>query len=224
MTARSQARDDAVAALLGLGWSVERIRQALGITDILAHQAGAPGAAVQRRRRLLPPGRHRPVSATSRCAGPARCIVTSTTTAPRGHSGRRRHDRHRHRVAAPPEPAPRRHEEADLLATVMSYLGWALPADAIAHHSPGEGQRTKRAQGELKRSGYVTGWPDVEVCYQGRVIFIELKTARGTLSTAQRNTHRRLTYCGATVLCCRSLACVEELLRELGVPLRATVA
>lgn len=35
MTPRSQARADAVAVLLEAGWSAERIRQALGITDEL---------------------------------------------------------------------------------------------------------------------------------------------------------------------------------------------
>jgi hypothetical protein len=123
-----------------------------------------------------------------------------------------------------PDPPRRRQEELGLQTMVAQYLGWALPADAIAHHSPGEGKRTKRAQGELKRSGFVTGWPDIEVCWQGRVIFVELKSRTGALSPAQRAAHNKLRYCGCEVITCRSLECVENSLRELGLPLRATVS
>jgi hypothetical protein len=120
--------------------------------------------------------------------------------------------------------APRRHEEADLQAQVMEYLRWALPADAVAHHSPGEGKRSLRAQRDLKRSGYQAGWPDIEIVWRGHPsIFIELKAARGTLSEVQRRMHIKLAYCGAEVIACKSLLCVEEALRELGVPLRASV-
>jgi hypothetical protein len=121
--------------------------------------------------------------------------------------------------------AARRHEETDLQAQVMEFLDLALPPDAVAHHSPGEGKRTKRAQGELKRSGYKAGWPDIEIVWRNHSnIFIELKSARGVMSDAQRHTQRRLTYCGCVVLMCRTLACVETSLKELGMPLRASVS
>lgn len=123
-----------------------------------------------------------------------------------------------------PEPPRRRHEEDDLLHASMQYLGWALPPDAIAHHSPGEGKRSKGAQIALRRSGYQAGWPDVLVIYRGRCFFIELKAKNGTVSAAQREMMRKLTYCGADVLLCRSVPGVECALRELGVPLRGRVA
>ena len=123
-----------------------------------------------------------------------------------------------------PSPAPRRHEEADIQHAVMQYLGWALPADAIAHHSPGEGKRTKRAQAELKRSGYNPGWPDVLVIHQGRCFFIELKAAKGIVSAAQRAMMAKLYYCGCEVLICRGVPEVQAALQHLGVPLRALVA
>jgi hypothetical protein len=124
-----------------------------------------------------------------------------------------------------PDPPARRHEEADLQAATMAYLAWALPPDAVAHHSPGEGKRTKRAQIELRRSGYQTGWPDIEVVYRGRIYFIELKRPKGgCLSAAQRACHRKLEYCDAPVMLCRSVPEVEAQLREACVPLRASVA
>lgn len=125
-----------------------------------------------------------------------------------------------------PDAPRRRHEEADLQASVMAFLAWALPPDAIAHHSPGEGKRTRRAQGELKRSGYQRGWPDIEIVWrrQPHPIFVELKAAKGAVSEAQREMHRRLTYIGCDVLVCRTPEGVECALRELGLPLRGSVA
>jgi hypothetical protein len=123
-----------------------------------------------------------------------------------------------------PDPAPRRHDEDDLLHAAMQYLRIALPHDAIAHHSPGEGKRTKAAQALLSRSGYCKGWPDIEIVWRGRIYFIELKAARGVLSASQRETHRRLIYCGAEVMLCRSVEGVEAALREACVPLRASVS
>jgi hypothetical protein len=124
-----------------------------------------------------------------------------------------------------PDPPRRKHDEDDLLYAAMEFLDLALPVEAIAHHSPGEGKRTKRAQGHLKRSGYKKGWPDIEIVWRGHPsIFIELKAARGTLSEAQRRMHIKLAYCGAEVISCKSLPCIEESLLELGMPLRARVA
>jgi hypothetical protein len=122
-----------------------------------------------------------------------------------------------------PEPAARQYPEADLQHAVMLFLAAALPRDAIAHHSPGEGKRTKSAQAALSRSGYCKGWPDIEIVWRGRVYFIELKAARGVLSAAQRETHRRLVYSGAEVVVCRGVEGVERALRDAGMPLRATV-
>jgi len=122
-----------------------------------------------------------------------------------------------------PEPAPRRHDEKRLQYAVMLFLAAALPHDAIAHHSPGEGKRTKSAQATLIRSGYCKGWPDIEIVWQGRVFFIELKAAKGVLSAAQRETHRRLVYSGAEVVVCRGVEGVERALRDAGMPLRASV-
>jgi hypothetical protein len=116
----------------------------------------------------------------------------------------------------------RNNEEEKLQAAVVAYLAVALPPGAVAHHSPGEGLRSKRAQGELKRSGYQKGWPDIEVIWCGRSYFVELKAAGGYPSAAQRMMHQRLEYCGCPVMLCRSGPEVEAALRGLGFPLRAT--
>jgi hypothetical protein len=121
------------------------------------------------------------------------------------------------------ERTPRAHPEADLDLAVRRYLPLALPG-CVVNHSPGEGLRSKQARIALSRSGYCAGWPDLEVFWRSRVFLIELKSARGVLSDAQRETHRRLEYQGFPVLMCRTPEGVECALRELGVPLKASVA
>lgn len=121
------------------------------------------------------------------------------------------------------EPVPRRNNaEEKLQAQVMQYLTLALPDGAVAHHSPGEGLRSKRAQGELKRSGHQKGWPDIEIVFRGRIYFIELKVPGTYPSPAQRAMHKRLMYADAPVMLCRSGTEVEAQLREACIPLRAT--
>ena len=120
--------------------------------------------------------------------------------------------------------APRDDEEARLLHAAMTYLAWALPADAVANHCPGEGKRSKTAQVTLKRSGYQKGWPDIEIIWRGSALFVELKSRRGVLSEEQRSMHRKLTYCGCPVICAKSLPAIECALLEFGVPLKARLA
>ena len=124
-----------------------------------------------------------------------------------------------------PEPRVRQHQEEDLQAATMRFLDIALPPHCIAHHSPGEGQRSRRAAAQLKRSGYRRGWPDIEIIWFGHPnVFIELKIPGGRGPSAdQRLMHHRLAFCGCTVVVCRSVPEVEQQLRGLGVPLRATV-
>jgi len=120
--------------------------------------------------------------------------------------------------------APRRHEEDDLQASVCEYLKWALPDDGTFYAVPNGGKRHAREAARMVRLGVRAGVPDLAIVFRGRPIFIELKTARGVVSEHQKQMARRLTYCGADVLYCRSVDGVENALRELGVPLRASVS
>ena len=83
--------------------------------------------------------------------------------------------------------------------------------------------RSKKAAARAQGEGVLAGVPDLLCVWGGRPIFLELKSARGTRSAAQRHTQRRLEYCGAPVFLCRSLDEVEAALRGVGVPLQATV-
>jgi hypothetical protein len=123
-----------------------------------------------------------------------------------------------------PEAPPRRQDEERLHRDVVKFLGWALPPDAVFYHPANGGLRSKKAADRLKGMGVVAGIPDLAIVHRGRALFIELKTATGRLSPAQREMQRRLIYAGAAVCLCRSVAEVEASLLEAAVHLRARVA
>lgn len=122
-----------------------------------------------------------------------------------------------------PRPGVARNREEDALQrAVVRYLQWALPVDATFHSIPNEGVRHDKALQRLVSMGLRSGVPDLVVLYQGRSIYFEFKAAKGTLSESQRQFQKKLIYCGFPVVTCRRLECVEESLREFGVPLRAS--
>lgn len=66
-----------------------------------------------------------------------------------------------------------------------------------------------------KASGVLTGFPDLIACLPGgRILFLELKAERGTISTAQLLMHARLAEIGHRVVVVRSLDQAAEALRE----------
>ncbi len=114
----------------------------------------------------------------------------------------------------------RNHPEDDFHMAVADYLDLALPEDAVWTTIPaGGGGKVRGAR--LKAMGYKAGWPDLQVVYRGRLICIELKSAKGRLSPAQRAMHERLTLAGALVYTATRIEEVEGFLRAT-VPLRAT--
>ena len=117
----------------------------------------------------------------------------------------------------------RRHDEEDLQRDVVQFLRWALPDDAVAYHVPNGGPRHTKVAQRLVGQGLRAGIPDIAIVWCGRALFIELKTRTGVLSASQKQMHKKLTYCGAAVMVCRSQGDVEAGLRECGVPLRASV-
>ncbi len=114
----------------------------------------------------------------------------------------------------------RRHLEDNFHMAVAAYLDLALPEDAVWTTIPaGGGGKVRGAR--LKAMGYKAGWPDLQVVYRGQVICIELKSAKGRLSDAQRAMHKRLMLAGALVYTATRIEEVEGFLRA-SVPLRAT--
>jgi VRR-NUC domain-containing protein len=122
-----------------------------------------------------------------------------------------------------PDPPKRRADEESLHRQVVRFLQWALPADATFYHPANGGLRSKVAAARMVGLGVRAGIPDLAIVWKGRALFIELKAPKGGLSAHQRQMINRLIYCGAEVMVCKTLEGVECALRELGVPLRASV-
>ena len=116
----------------------------------------------------------------------------------------------------------RQHPEEDLARTVAAYLDLALPEDACWTTIPaGGGGRVRGAK--LKGMGYKPGWPDLQIVYRGRLICIELKSAKGCLSKSQKTMHKHLALAGAGIFTAKSVEDVERCLKLSWVPLRASM-
>ena len=114
--------------------------------------------------------------------------------------------------------------ERELHGAVVLFLGYALPDGAVLHHSPNEGKRGWNAQRDLKASGARKGWPDLEILWQGRAYFLELKAPRKYPTADQRGVHSLLRAAGCQVCTVRSVAEAEMALSGWGLPLRARIA
>ena len=119
--------------------------------------------------------------------------------------------------------ARRKQPEQILQRQIAEFLTLALPTpDAWFTAIPaGGGGKVRGAI--LKGMGYKAGTPDMLVIYKGLPIWLELKSATGTLSMAQKQCLHDLINAGCKWALCRTLDDVERALRRFGVPLRATV-
>ena len=105
--------------------------------------------------------------------------------------------------------------EAQLHKSVADLLRVSLPAGVPWHHSPNEGRRGWHSQKALKDNGVRRGWPDIEIFWQGKGIFIELKSAKGRVGPEQKQVMLELTTHGMLCVICRSLGEVADLLNTV---------
>ena len=79
--------------------------------------------------------------------------------------------------------------EADAQRAIVTALRIALPRDAIVHHCANEvteaGPRGAKRQAILVGMGVHPGFADLLVISEGRVLFLEVKSAKGRLRPAQ---------------------------------------
>ncbi len=79
--------------------------------------------------------------------------------------------------------------EADLQRAVVQALRLILPRSAIIHHCANEvteaGPRGAKRQAILVGMGVHPGFADLLVMSEGRVLFLEVKSAKGRLRPAQ---------------------------------------
>lgn len=116
------------------------------------------------------------------------------------------------------KPKPVTILESVIHNTVVQYLKLMLPRDAVFHHSPNEGKRGWKAQRSIKSGGTVAGWPDIEIIWDGKAYFLELKSAIGRLRPEQTACHMRLVEAGAGVATCRTVDAVAEALKLWRIP------
>jgi len=114
--------------------------------------------------------------------------------------------------------------EDHLQASVCRFLSAVLPEDAWYCAIPNGFNKTKAAAGIAKATGLKAGAPDLLVVHGGRPIFIELKTAKGRLSPAQKETAIDIDLAGGLWSVCRSIDDVSGFLALCDVPLRGRVA
>ena len=101
----------------------------------------------------------------------------------------------------------------------VDWLRLSLHPDVAVNHSPIEGRRGWRAKSDLHDLGYYTGWPDLELIWK-LPHFLELKSATGYLSPAQRACHEHLRRAGAKVEVAQTLNEVCFWIDRWGIPVR----
>lgn len=118
----------------------------------------------------------------------------------------------------PPDP-----NEDQLQESIFHLLERILqPEEALATHFPAGGYHlTPAARARLYRIGLRRGWPDAFICYApGRILWLEVKTATGNTSPAQRAVHLHLRAMGHNVVIVRRIEDVISALIEYRVPFR----
>ena len=112
--------------------------------------------------------------------------------------------------------------EQQIHVAIAQFLDVALPVGAW-HTALDSSSKSSAVTGaQLKARGGKKGTPDHLILWDGRTMFLEIKTSRGRLSPEQKAVATAIFDAGAYWLCARSVEDVEGVLRAVGWPLRAT--
>jgi hypothetical protein len=109
---------------------------------------------------------------------------------------------------------------------IATYLTRALPPGSLHFAIDSAGKASLAIAQRLKARGGMRGTPD-HCCLIPTIrgaLFLEVKTAIGVVSPEQKHVACRITDAGHHWFCVRSVEDVEALLREMYVPLRASVS
>ena len=110
----------------------------------------------------------------------------------------------------------RSNEEDGLHFAVAQYLKLCLKRGVVWCHVPNGEKRDIRFAAKLKKMGTKAGWPDLQLFYEGKAYFIELKAQKGQLSQSQKQVIGSLRDQGFEVKICRSLDEVKAACQEWG--------
>lgn len=111
-------------------------------------------------------------------------------------------------------------KEADIQRVIVAYLRLSLAPDAIIHATLSEGVRGGRAGiidgARRKAMGQLAGMPDILIFSGGRGYCLEVKTATGRLSPAQKLVHEILARQGIPCAVVRNIDEVDRFLASHG--------
>lgn len=113
----------------------------------------------------------------------------------------------------------RKAPEAQIQRSVVAFLALQESLGRLLYfHVPNGGHRNPRTGANMKRLGTRAGVPDLCVIPKvGPVIFIEMKSDKGTLEESQEAWLEKLPLFGCPVAVCRSLDEVRQFLFQTGV-------
>lgn len=116
--------------------------------------------------------------------------------------------------------------EDTLQASVAAYLNVALPraswwtATANGAFLGGDVKRRAIQSRRMKQAGVKNGTPDILIVWDGRFFAVELKTAKGKLTDAQKDVCDAIVGAGGGWTVARSIEDVATFLRSHNVPVR----
>lgn len=111
--------------------------------------------------------------------------------------------------------------ENQLQRAVVYALRLCLEPPTTVFHIPNGGLRSKVEAARFKGAGVLPGIPDLCILTEGgKTLFIELKSAKGRVSAAQKMRHAELRALGHRVEICRSVVDVALALTKWGIPHR----
>ena len=123
----------------------------------------------------------------------------------------------RFRKVKAPEP-----HEFQTQITLIQRLGYMAMPDCVYFHIPNGELRDKSAAAKLKAMGTLAGVLDLQFLYQGPtgrlcVLFLELKTRKGTLTDQQSEFMRRVARLGCATETAHSIDEAVAILERYGI-------
>ena len=114
----------------------------------------------------------------------------------------------------------RKRPENDIQRSIVKYIEAVVPS-ALVMAIPNASRRTKSGRPMNAAPGLLPGAPDlVVVIPKGKVIWIEVKAPKGTVSSNQKMVHGRLRSLGHMCFVVRSIEDVQRVFDSIGIETR----
>ena len=115
--------------------------------------------------------------------------------------------------------------EGSIQNGIVDFLRFVLPPDHIVYANANAARRTPGGRAGNGVPGLMPGIPDLSVaCPGSRILYFEVKTARGRLSDVQSHVVHRLRAAGCLVAVVTSIDDVERALVSWNIPTRIAKA